>query len=314
MSHSITLTTHSRPKRLLWWAVPAVTVLAGMYGYRSLSDPTEAPVELTVPTQGGIIQATPAPSLTGTTPDGRLHDGQGELVLSSDLLRRFDYWLTTYGEKSLDAIKADILADLRSELSPASLARASKLLDAYFAYKTELSRLPPLPSGTQAAELLAPQVQAIRAVRARHFSATEIAQLFGTDDAQDDETLSRLRIMQDSTLSEADKNRKLRELTAQLPAQLRANRTEPVLHLTVSEAVADARARGASAQEVQAIRTNLVGADAAQRLGKLDEEEAAWQARVQHYLSLRKTDETAAEKFKESNFSENEQLRLSAYP
>ena len=103
-------------------------------------------------------------------------------------------------------------------------------------------------------------------------------------------------------------------MTAQLPAQLRANRTEPVLHLTVSEAVADARARGAAAQEVQAIRTNLVGADAAQRLGKLDEEEAAWQARVQHYLSLRKTDEVAAEKFKESNFSENEQLRLSAYP
>ena len=54
----------------------------------------------------------------------------------------------------------------------------------------------------------------MRQVRSRHFSQTEIAQLFGPDDAQDDDTLARLRIMQDRTLNESDKAARLPGLVA----------------------------------------------------------------------------------------------------
>ncbi|OGB03848.1 MAG: hypothetical protein A3G29_13705 [Burkholderiales bacterium RIFCSPLOWO2_12_FULL_64_99] len=317
MHNGITLTSNSRMQRVRWFAVAAVVAALGVYGARAWQDGEATVTSLTAhqadPAEQGIIQPTPAPSLVGTAPDGTLHDGRGELRLSPDLIRRFDYWLTTYGEKSVEAIQADILADLRDELNASGMARAKQLLEAYLAYKTELARLTPLPAGTQQAAALSQQLQAMRDVRARHFQPTDIAQLFGPDDAQDEETLARLHIMQDAALSDADKQRKLAELTAQLPPEQQAHRTEPVLHLTVSEAVAEARERGASVQEVQAIRTQLVGADAAQRLAVLDAEEAAWQARVQQYLSLRQTDEAAAEAYKEASFSEREKLRLGAY-
>ena len=310
------VTVQAQRRRAGWFALPAVTVAVAVlsfYGIRQDGSGHDTDAASVTAPPVGIIQPTPAPSLSGTTPDGTLHNSQGELVLSRDLLRRFDYWLTTYGEKSVEAIKADILADLRDELSPTALARAGKLLETYLAYKTELARLTPLPAGTQHAEALAQQLQAMRDVRGRHFTRTEIDALFGADDVQDDDTLARLRVMQDRTLSDAEKSRKLRELTSQLPPEQQAHRTEPVVHLTVNEAVSEARARGASDQEVQAIRTRLVGAEAAQRLAQLDAEEAAWQARVQQYLSLRQTDEVAAEAYKEANFRENEKLRLSAY-
>lgn len=318
MHNGITLTAQSRTQRIRWFAVAAVVSALGVYGVWTGPDGAATATRPAAPQVDaapaiGIIQPTPAPSLAGTSPDGSLHDGRGELRLSPDLIRRFDYWLTTYGEKSVEAIQADILADLRDELNASGMARAQQLLEAYLAYKTELARLTPLPAGTQQAAALSRQLQAMRDVRARHFKPTDIAQLFGPDDAQDDETLARLQIMQDATLSGADKQRQLAELTAQLPPEQQAHRTEPVLHLTVSEAVAEARERGASAQEVQAIRTRLVGAEAAQRLAQLDAEEAAWQARVQQYLNLRQTDEAAAEVYKEANFRETEKLRLGAY-
>ncbi|MFW9617556.1 lipase secretion chaperone [Aquabacterium sp.] len=312
MHNGITITAN-RSGRLLWLSMSALVAALSVYGYRLFQADQPSDVAQQPAPSTGIIQALPAPSLKGTVPDGALHDGNGELIVSPDLLRRYDYWLTTFGEKPLAAIKADILKDLSKELNGAALARASKLLDAYLAFKTELARLTPVASGTTDAEALGHQLRAIREVRARHFSSVEIAQLFGQDDARDDDALARLRIAQDRNLSPTDKENKLRELTAQLPPDMQANRNEPVLHLTVSQAVAEARERGASAQEVQAIRTRLVGADAAQRLAKLDEEEAAWQARVQQYLNLRKANEAAAEAYKEANFRENEKLRLTAY-
>lgn len=315
MPHRITLPTHPRRSGVVW-ALVAGVLGAGLW---TLADRHEGEspkvVALTSAASGatGLIQATPTSSLDGTTPDGALQHSHGTWVPGPDLIRRFDYWLTTYGEKSVAAIKADILNDLRDELRPADLARAGHLLNAYLAYKAELARLTPLPAGTRQADALAQQLQAMRDVRARHFSPTEVAGLFGPDDTQDDDTLARLRVMQDRTLSETDKAQRLRALTAQLPPELQAHRTEPVIHLSVSEAVAEARARGASAEEVQAIRTQMVGADAAQRLARLDAEEADWQARVDRYLSLRQTDEAAAEAYKEAHFQANEKLRLSAY-
>lgn len=254
-----------------------------------------------------------AASLQGTEPDGRLHAGDAELVLSGDLVRRFDYWLTSHGEKPLAAIRADVLADLARELNRASLQRASRLFDAYVAYKTELARLQPEPSAQMDAGALGRQLQAIRAVRARHFAADEAVALFGVDDADDDHALARLRIAQDPGLSDAARRQRLQQLSAQRSPEQRAAETAPVLHLTVADAVAEARARGADAAEVRAIRTRMVGAEAAERLARVDADQAAWQSRVQAYQAVRQSQPAEAATYKTTHFSPAEQLRLAAY-
>lgn len=254
-----------------------------------------------------------APSLQGTHPDGQLHAGNARLVLGPGLIRRFDYWLTAHGEKPLQAIRADIQADLAQELDPPSLQRALRLLDAYVAYKTALASLQPEPSGQMDAEALGRQLQAIRAVRARHFSTEETVALFGAEDAEDDHALARLRIHQDTSLSDAARRERLQQLSQQLPPERRAAETEPVLHLSVADAVSAARARGADAAEVRDIRTRMVGADAAERLARLDTEQATWQSRVDAYLAVRQSQPGDAEAYKARQFSPTEQLRLDAY-
>lgn len=274
-----------------------------------------------------------APSLQGTVPDGVLADsgpmdavpaggpeapglplqGGADLRLSPELIRRFDYWLTTHGERDLPAIRADIQADLTDELNPRRLLRAMRLLDAYVAYKTELSRLQPLPTGTYDAAALGQQLQAIRGVRGRHFTPDETLALFGPDDTTDDHALARLRIAQDPTLTPPERSRQLARLSQRLPPEQRAAETEPVLHLSVADAVAEARARGADATEVRSIRTRLVGPEAAERLARVDAEQADWQARVQGYLALKRERPDDAASHKAARFSPSEQLRLAAY-
>lgn len=288
-----------------WWgraAAPAEVAAPASLGGRS------DPYGFARADVGGM-----APSLDGTQPGGQVHDGQAGLILSAELLRRFDYWLATHGERSLETIRADIAQDLADELTPDGLRRALRLRDAYIAYKTDLARLQPLPAGTYAADALAQQLQAIRAVRARHFAADEVQALFGVDDATDDHALARLRIGQDPSLSSAERRRQLARLSERLSPEQRAAETEPVLHLSVAEAVTEARARGADAREVMAIRTRMVGPEAAERLAQVDAEQARWLGRVQRYLALKQTNPEEAAAHKAAEFSPAEQLRLGAH-
>lgn len=305
----------SRSGALAVWGWLALTLVVGLGVAAWWSRPVSAP-KTEAPTAAAERPASPvglAPSLQGTHPEGLALEGVGELVLGPELLRRFDYWLTTLGERSLEAVRADIARDLSDELSASSLREALRLRDAYLAYKAELSRLQPLPAGTYEADALALQLQAIRVVRARHFSADEVSALFGADDATDDHALARLQVSQDPKLSPAEKRRELARLSERLSPEQRAAETEPVLHLSVADAVAEARARGASAQEVMAIRARMVGPEAAQRLAQVDAEQAQWQARVQRYLSIKQTDPDEAAAHKAAEFSPAEQLRLGAY-
>jgi lipase chaperone LimK len=314
-SRTILMQPTSRRGALAVWGWLALTLAAGLGAGAWWSRPVTAP-KIEAPAAAVERPASPvglAPSLQGTHPEGLALEGVGELTLGPELLRRFDYWLTTLGERSLEDVRADIARDLSDELSPSSLRRALSLRDAYLAYKAELARLQPLPAGTYAADALAQQLLAIRAVRARHFSADEVDALFGADDAADDHALARLRVSQDPALSPAEKRRELARLSERLSPQQRAAETEPVLHLSVADAVAEARARGANAREVMAIRSRMVGPEAAERLARVDVEQAQWQARVQRYLSIKQTDPDEAAAHKVAEFSPAEQLRLGAY-
>ncbi len=273
----------------------------------------------------GGASAPFAASLAGTQPDGAPASPAAQLPVDDSLRRLFDYYLATEGEQSLAAIVAAVEAELERRFAPAAAQAAKQLFQRYLAYKRDLQALDGVASLQGNALGVARQrLDAARALRSRHFSAAEAAGLFGWEDRYDDDALARMQIQQDGSLSAADKRARLAELDRQLDPAMLAARQQPVQHLAVAEQVAKAREQGADAAEVFRIRAANVGEAAAERLAKLDTEEADWQRRIQAYqqtLAALRADSTLSQaereariaQLREAGFDAQERLRLSAY-
>jgi lipase chaperone LimK len=258
-------------------------------------------------------QTSEAPSLFGTVPDGQFVTVGGELVLSPELIKRFEYHLSTIGERSIDQIRAAIVKDLKASLNERGLKEAMRLLDQYWQFKTALVSLQGGQTGDGSAAMLAYNFQAVRNLRAQYFQPREIKALFAQTDEYDSYMVQKMGILQNKSLTPAEQQAQLAKLTASLSPQARADVEQPVIHLTLADKVAQAREQGASAQEIRAIRTEMVGAAAATRLEALDREEADWQDRIAQYKAARAADPVRAEALKSQLFSKQEQLRLAAY-
>ena len=264
-------------------------------------------------------------SLEGTRPDGDLAVAADDtLVPDASLLRLFDYYLSATGEKTLDAIRAEIENELERQLKPGAAAEAKRLLARYLDYKSALVELEQDKqlAGASGAALRA-RMNAMRKVRDRFFSAKENQAMFGFDDAYDMDAVGRLEISQNGSLSEAEKRKMLAELDAALPPALREAREAPLKVVRMEEAVTKLRAQGASDDEIYRMRAATFSPEAAARLAELDRDEAAWSSRIAAYLAERgqllnsgRTDadrQAALLQLRQARFSEDEQRRLTAY-
>ncbi|HET8871690.1 MAG TPA: lipase secretion chaperone [Aquabacterium sp.] len=252
-------------------------------------------------------------SFMGTTPDGQLADQGQDLVLSPALIRRFEYHLTAVGERTQEQIRAAILKDISTELNARGQKEAQRILDAYLKFKTALGSVSQPKMGEVSAVSLALHFKAIRDLRAQYFSPDEVKALFGSGDEYEDYTVRKVAITQNPSLTAAEREAQLEQLKSTLSPEGRANIEQPVIHLTLAAKEQAAREHGATAAEIQQIRTDLVGADAAKRLAALDKEEAAWQERIRQYKEARAKDPAQAEQLKNTLFTPREQLRLAAY-
>src|SRR5690242_15442485 len=87
-----------------------------------------------------------ASSLKGTQVDGNVRmSANGELVIDEELLRLFDYYLATLGERDLKAVHAAITGELQKRLSGNALQSALDLFDRYLHYKQALADLDKQP-------------------------------------------------------------------------------------------------------------------------------------------------------------------------
>lgn len=258
-----------------------------------------------------------APSLLGTRPDGAVHVAPDDSVVAdAQLIELFDYYLSTVGEKSPAAVRAEIERELDRTLRPAAAAAAKRVLTRYTAYRQALAGLGADRRLTgQDAAALKRRLDALRGLRARYFSQREIAAIFGREDAANAEALARMEIRDDRTLDAQQKQARLAALDAGLPADVRAAREAPLKIVRVQEEAERLRAGGAGEDDVFRLRAEAFGADAAQRLADVDREEAAWKRRIQAYLVRRRglNDEAAVAALRNRMFSEDEQRRLGAY-
>ena len=314
----------ARQLPMTWAAgVVAATALAviGLQGLPAAAPRAPDPAPSPTPADARPLAAT---SLAGTTPDGAATAAADQsLVLDPALIRLFDYWLTTVGERTMDSIRAQVDHDLDARLGPLAARQAKDLFSRYVQFKTALKdRRPTRPTG-RGVDMLREGLRTMLALRATYFTDTESQALFGPQDAEASAALARMAIEQDPALGDAQRRDRLAALDARLPANVRAEREAPLAVVHMEEAAQELRAQGGSEDDVYRMRAAATSPEAANRLADLDRDEAAWKARIAAYQSQRgaalagpgsDADRQAAlGDLRNRLFTPEEQRRLTAY-
>jgi lipase chaperone LimK len=224
--------------------------------------------------------ALPA-SLEGTEPDGAVEaDAAGHLVVTIELRRLFDHFLAASGEEPIATMRARIIAVLRQRLPPTAAAEAIEILDHYLAYRDAARGLAP-PSDPAAG------LAQVHDLRVRWLSPPVARALFADEEAAIYAALARRDVLADTRLSATERERRLAEIDARMPAAARDARAAAMAPLDEMNREAQLRAAGASDQQIAAARTAELGSDAAARLAELDRSHAAWDARLAQFRAER---------------------------
>jgi lipase chaperone LimK len=276
--------------------------------------------------QIAALPATLAPlpsSFKGTQVDGSFQvDGAGNLLITTDIRHIFDYFLSSYGEESLkDSVKR-LRAYIASQLPQPAQEQAQTLLTQYLDYKRDLVQLErDLPQMANL-DALRQRESAVQALRARLFSAEAHQAFFAGEEAYNQFTLQRLAIQHDDKLDATAKGVAMDQLRASLPEELQES-VLPQLQNELHTQTEQLRAEGASAEQVRALRQQLVGAEATSRLETLDQQRAGWKQRVTTFAAAKAQIENqkglsdgdkqaAIQQLANEQFNENERLRLDA--
>lgn len=303
----------------------AAAVYLTQYGNEIVGDPDRPSVSLSAPVATDTTAF--AKSLDGTVPSGSVRAAGSELVLEPGLIDRFEYYLTTTGERTFADIKTEIERNLAQELNlnPRALIEAMRLFKAYMDFKHEAESLPLIAlTHDNAFEVAFARMEGALVLRARYFTPTESNALFGLSDVTTLDSLARLEVANNKQLSPAQKKERLAELDAKLPEQVREWRAPQTKMDALLEAENNARARGASPAELLAARTEIVGEEAAKNMAATDLEEANWQRRLASYKleSERISTDTRwtqaerqleVQRLRERTFNESDRKRLEAF-
>jgi lipase chaperone LimK len=279
-------------------------------------------------------------SLEGTLMHQSLQvDEQGNLRISSDIRRVFDYFLSTIEEEELDVILARIDEFLNHSLQEPALSQSKHVLSQYVAlkqalYDFELSRSASLKevidSGELRAnkgryiELLQEQLVAQSDLRSEHLDPDVKEAFYASEEAFDQYSMSRLLVETQDGLSADEKAERLAQIDAQAPKEIVEARKEASITDELKSRVDQIKQSGGSQQEIRSVRVEMFGEEAAERFDELDHERAQWQTRLDSFLSQRKDilsleglsleeRQAQVDTLRESQFDSREQIRVKVY-
>ncbi|GEL71323.1 lipase secretion chaperone [Myxococcus virescens] len=260
-------------------------------------------------------------SLQDTEEDGSAQvDASGHLVVSVDLRRLFDYYLSAMGEEGLPVIRERILASLRAKNLPAAaMEEAVRVLDDYLAYRDAARTF---AANQRGAELdLGARLESLRELRREHLGPWAEG-LFGDEERVDAVSVERMKLQQDTTLSPEERERRIAALDEQLPAEYRASRDEALRPLRQQAVERELVESGASVEDLRQHRLATVGAEATERLEAMDREEAEWKRRLAEFRSRREAlgqsepnpaaRQAAVQRLLFDSFTPEERLRVEA--
>jgi lipase chaperone LimK len=177
-----------------------------------------------------------------------------------------------------------VTREVRRRLPETAGAEALALYDRYLQYRARvaaISRTLPDPTDMERRH------QLVRELRREMFGPSVAYALFQQQERIEEVAVERRRVMNDPTLSDRQRIERLAEIQARLPEEVRRAEAEAYSSLRLAREEDELRAGGGSEAEVQALREQSVGVEAAERLGNLDRERASWALRMQDYREER---------------------------
>ncbi|AQZ83300.1 lipase chaperone [Acinetobacter calcoaceticus] len=251
-------------------------------------------------------------------------DSSQHLVVNSQTRDCFEYFITQYGENDLEQIKNHFGKFIQGQYLEPARSQIMDLWTRYLKYREQLAQIQAPSAKQQDKNYFQKIFNSIQDIRKRFFSASEIEGLFSSEDIYQNYTLDRMQILEDSSLSEIEKARKLKERFEELPEDWQQNLQELSKLDDLHTLTKQIKARNGSAEELRQMRTALVGTEATQRLETLDTQRNAWQQRVTSYLDGRdeiiksnmsdSAKNQAIQQLRQQQFnSSQEQLRLRTF-
>ncbi len=259
-------------------------------------------------------------SLRGTEPDGGVSVGFGGHLKPDMALRHlFDYYLVLLGETDLAGIRGLLHDDLlHRRLDPPLIDEVMASFDRYTRYQQAAVALASQPGLSMDQQLA--QAIALR----RQMLGDETAEAFyGDEQRRQQQSLQRLAIQSDASLSPAEKAQRLQALDAALPATEQEAQAQLALGTTVQAQTDAFDAARTDPATRHAERAQLFGAAAADRLQQLDQSRAQWQARLDAYTQQSRAiqadstltsaqQQAALQQLLTSSFHGGEQLQVQA--
>ncbi len=258
-------------------------------------------------------------SLRGTVPDGVIQlDTDGNLMITRGIRDRFDYYLATLGEISLVQLVDRIESELTAGYAPAVATQLKALLHQYIDFREALmvDALEALPPLEQQVDIAAYQQrwQKLYDLRRRHFPSDVAEAFWGAQERYDQYALERIRLRNDQTLSDGERQAALSVLVETYAdvagASIAAH--QPLALLAAQQSNVSEQTDSA---ELYRQRTSVWGDEAAERLAALDQQRQAWELRLQAYqqerneLAAAGVDDAALATLQRQHFSDHE-LRL----
>lgn len=265
-------------------------------------------------------------------------DEQGDLRISNDLKRVYDYFLSTIEEEDLSIIINRIEEYLDYHLDEPALSQAKTNMNQYIALKKalfdfEVERTESIKAimeqsgdikGEAYLTLLKQQLDAQRDLRSLHLSPDTHDAFYGEEEVYDSYSLSRMEVKANKSLSAEEKQIRLAEIDAQAPHEIVESRRESQITDILKEKTQALKDAGASQQDVKALRTEMLGEEAAERFDALDQERANWNSRITDYLKSREailsneglSKEAKQEQIntmRQNDFDLREQIRVGVY-
>ncbi|MCH4243246.1 lipase secretion chaperone [Acinetobacter gerneri] len=250
-------------------------------------------------------------------------DASNHLIVNEQTKDCFEYFLTQYGEKNLEQIKADFLKFVQSSYENPLNAELDDLWQRYLKYRNDLGHLQASQTEHNDAQYYRKIFSKINDLKKKYFSSVEIAGLFGNEDLYNNYTLNRMDILADKNLNTTEKASKLKQLSDGLPQDWQDNLKQINQLDDLRKLTAELKAKGGSAQDIHDMRTQLVGAEATQRFENLDAQRSDWSNRVNQFLSARdnikqsgmsdSAKQSAISQLRNQQFNQQESLRIQTF-
>jgi lipase chaperone LimK len=254
--------------------LPAATAGAGAAGAPAAPDPGVLPVP------GSGEKVDPA----------RMFDLglAGDLRVDLETKAALDMIVADLGENPSPQAMADLERSLRGGLPREAAEQVLEMVQSHQAYTQALAKSAALQRPPQNPEEMRQLLEQDAALRRRHFDAATSNALFGVQEAYSRYMLDAQAVDSDPRLSAVEKARQLHALRSALPGE--GAELEPALSPKASELdlrIAELREKGGTEVQVQALRTQYLGTDAASSIGEMEAQNAQWAERHQVFRQQR---------------------------